>query len=411
MRKRIQLVTRRKLGAAAAATAVALVAGAALAATPAAQAAAVEPATVAVSQIQNLNTTVRADPGSYAGLWIDDKTNTVYVSTTKASVSTATVAAMEPRALTSAPAMKLAVVHAKYDFAQLQGFAAKVHNNKRLQNAAKASHALLSEWYPDPLTDKLVIGFTKVTAAERAAVSAQFGVTARVITAPVFTSAVGKPGQAATSPATIHPNSRTADTYPWYGGDRIDGPDGFCTSGFDWDGNSMTTAGHCGNATFTNNGAEVGKTYTIQWGNGRIDLQRLTGSTYLPYIWAGSGGNVPEPVSGSGGVAIGGKYCTGGSVTLQNCSAVVTAIDICATIGTTNQPLTDVCYLDQASSSNSTKIVQPGDSGGPVYTYNSASAPYATGSVVAAGNGGLSGLWSDMYEAKVIFGGGPEIGT
>lgn len=411
MRKRIQLVTRRKLGAAAAATAVALVAGAALAATPAAQAAAVEPATVAVSQIQNLNTTVRADTGSYAGLWIDDKTNTVYVSTTKASVSTATVAAMEPRALTSAPAMKLAVVHAKYDFAQLQGFAAKVHNNKRLQNAAKASHALLSEWYPDPLTDKLVIGFTKVTAAERAAVSAQFGVTARVITAPVFTSAVGKPGQAATSPRTIHPNSRTADTYPWYGGDEVNGPDGACTSGYDWDGNSMTTAGHCGNATFTNNGAEVGKTYTIQWGNGRIDLQRLTGSTYLPYIWAGSGGNVPEPVSGSGGVAIGGKYCTGGVVTVQNCSAVVSAIDICALIATTNQPLTNVCYLDQASSSNSTEIAQPGDSGGPVYTYNSASAPYATGTMCASGNGGKSALWSDMYEAKVIFGGGPEIGT
>ena len=294
MRKRIQLATRRKLGAAAAATAVALVAGAALAATPAAQASTVEPATVAVSQIQNLNTTVRADPGSYVGLWIDDKTNTVYVSTTKASVSTATVAAMEPRALTSAPAMKLAVVHAKYDFAQLQGFAARVQNNKRLQNAAKASHALLSEWYPDPLTDKLVVGFTKVTAAERAAVSAQFGAAARVITAPVFSSAVGKPGQAATSPRTIHPNSRTADTYPWYGGDRIDGPDGFCTSGFDWDGNSMTTAGHCGNATFTNNGNEVGKTYTIQWGNNRIDLQRLTGSTYLPYIWPAAAATCPS---------------------------------------------------------------------------------------------------------------------
>jgi hypothetical protein len=120
---------------------------------------------------------------------------------------------------------------------------------------------------------------------------------------------------------------------------------------------------------------------------------------------------VPEPVSGSGGVAIGGKYCTGGIVTLQNCSAVVSAIDICAYVGTTNQPLTYVCYLDQASSSNSTKIVQPGDSGGPVYTYNSTTDPYATGTICAAGNGGLSGLWSDMYEEKVIFGGGPEIGT
>ena len=174
----------------------------------------------------------------------------------------------------------------------------------------------------------------------------------------------------------------------------------------------MTTAGHCGNATFTNNGSEVGKTYTIQWGNGRIDLQRLTGSTYLPVHLGGSGGNVPEPVSGSGGVAIGGKYCTGGAVTLQNCSAVVSAIDICATIGTTNQPLTDVCYLDQASSSNSTKIAQPGRQRRPgLHLQLGQRTVRDRQRSCAAGNGGLSGLWSDMYEAKVIFGGGPEIGT
>jgi hypothetical protein len=416
MRKRIQQAARYKLGAAAAAAAavaVVAVAVAAQAAVPmAAQAATGEPATVAVSQIENLNNTVRGATGTYGGLWIDDKTNTVYVSTTKAGISAATVAAMEPRAAAAAaPSMKLVVVPAKYDFAQLQAFAARVKNDQRLQKAAKASHALLSEWYPDPLTDKLVIGFTKVTAAERAAVSAQFGTTARVISAPIFYSTVGKPGQAATSPRTIRPNSRSADTNPWYGGDQIHGPDGYCTSGFDWSGNSMTTAGHCGNATFTNNGQEVGKTSTIQWGNNRIDMQRLTGSTYMPYIWAGSGGNTPEPVSGSGGVAIGGKYCTGGAVTVQNCTAVVSKIDMCASIGTTNQPVTYVCYLDQASSSNSTTIAQPGDSGGPVYTSNSASAPYATGTICAEGNGGLSALWSDMYEAKVIFGGAPEVGT
>jgi hypothetical protein len=289
-----------------------------------------------------------------------------------------------------------------------------VQNNKRLQNAAKASHSVLSEWYPDPLTDKIVIGFTKVTAGERASVSAQFGSTARVIAAPVGYSAVGKPTSATTSPRTIRPNSRTADTYPWYGGDDITGPDGRCTSGFDWSGDSMTTAGHCGSGLYTNNGAEVGRTFTIQWGDSRIDMQRMNGSTYIPYIWAGSGGNTPEPVSGSGGVALGGMYCTGGAVTLQNCTAKVDAIDVCATIISPGNAWTYVCYLDHAISTNDSAIVQGGDSGGPVYTSNSAAAPYGVGTICAStgGNGTTrGGYWSDMYEAKVIFGGAPEVGT
>jgi hypothetical protein len=413
MRKRIQLTARRKLGAAAAAMAVAVIAVAAQATAPAAQATTVEPATVAASQIQNLNNTVRGETSTYAGLWIDDETNTVYVSTTKASVSAATVAGMEPRTAVSTPAMRLVVVHAKYNFAQLQAFVARVMNDKRLQNAAKASHALLSEWYPDPLTDKIVIGFTKVTAAERAAVSAQFGTTARVTTAPIAYSAVGKPTSAKTSPRTIRPNSRTADFAPWYGGDDITGPDGTCTSGFDWSGDSMTTAGHCGSGLYTNNGAEVGRTYTIQWGDSRIDMQRLTGSTYIPYIWAGSNGQETEPVSGSGGVALGGTYCTGGAVTLQNCTAKVDAIDVCAPVVTTST-ITTVCYLDHAISTNDSAIVQSGDSGGPVYTSNSTMAPYAVGTICASTGGHgttRGGYWSDMYEEKVIFGGAPEVGT
>ena len=149
---------------------------------------------MAVGQIQNLNNTVRAETGSYAGLWIDETDqHRLRLHHQGERLDGAPSPRWSPAPSTSAPAMGLVVVHAKYDFAQLQGFAAKVKNNKRLQNVAKASHALLSSG-TDPLTDKLVIGFTKVTAAERAAVSAQFGATARVITAPVFTSAVGKPG-------------------------------------------------------------------------------------------------------------------------------------------------------------------------------------------------------------------------
>jgi hypothetical protein len=89
-------------------------------------------------------------------------------------------------------------------------------------------------------------------------------------------------------------------------------------------------------------------------------------------VLLGSGGTEPEPVSGSGGVADGGTYCTGGYSTGQNCSAVVEAIDVCVDVGDGATGATeDVCDLDEAYSSNDTPIIQPGDSGGPVYTSNS----------------------------------------
>ena len=66
------------LGAAAAA---AVVAAAAVqgAVVPAAQAS-VAPSVVADSQVQNLINTVRGETATYAGIWIDRKTDTLYVS-------------------------------------------------------------------------------------------------------------------------------------------------------------------------------------------------------------------------------------------------------------------------------------------------------------------------------------------
>jgi hypothetical protein len=185
MWKRIQLA---RLGAASATLALAATA---LAASTPAQAA-IAPSVVAVSQVQNLINTVRGQAGSYAGLWIDNASDTVYVSASKASVTAATVEALTPRAAVGGATMRLVLVHARYSFAQLESIDGRVIHDKGLQRAAKASHATLSEWYPDPETDKVVIGFTKVTPAERAEVRAEYGTTARVITAQLAESAVGK---------------------------------------------------------------------------------------------------------------------------------------------------------------------------------------------------------------------------
>jgi hypothetical protein len=370
--------------------------------------AAVTPSVVAASQVQNLINTVRGEPGTYAGLWIDGAQHTVYVSAAKAAVTAGTVEALTARAASGGATMKLVVVHAKYDFAQLATIDARVMHDPGLLNAAKAAHATLSQWYPDPVTDKVVIAFTRVTAAERAAVSAEYGTTARVVTAPISYSAVGT---AADSPKSsrrqVHPDSRTADSAPWFGGDEISGFAGdVCTSGFEWSGGFMTTAGHCGNTTFINNGATVGVTRNIQWGNGRIDMQLLGGSVYDPDIWAGPSGDTAEPVSGSGGVADGGTYCTSGYVTGQNCTAIVYAIDACV-VENDNGTDVDVCDLDEAHSGGAFAIALPGDSGGPVFTSNSTLDPYAVGTISGYGDDGQIAQWSDMYMEEEIFGGAP----
>lgn len=381
---------------------------------PAARATA-PPSVVAVSSLQNLIDTIRGQAHAYAGLWIDDKTRTVYVSATSVSVTPAAVAALEPAVKQGAATMPLKVVHGRYSFARLAAIAARVTGDTALRKAATASHAVLSQWYPDPITDKVVIGFTIVTAAERAVVRARYGATARVIAAPTGTLTIGK-GQ---GPRRMIPNfSRSADSAPWYGGDKINftrnNKSYFCTSGFKFGSGSMSTAGHCGAdpTSFYNNGVFYGKTYTMQYGDNRIDMQLMNGSSYLADIWAGSGGNTPEPVSGSGGVAQGGRYCTDGVTSGENCSAIVNAIDACVTDyndetgGSAYQ-----CDQDIANSNNGTCIFQGGDSGGPVFTYYSTTDPFAVGTVTGESDSGCtSGWWSDMYMEKQIFGTSPAIG-
>jgi hypothetical protein len=408
------------LGAAAVA---AVVAGAVVqgAVVPAAQAS-VTPGVVAVGQLQNLINTVRGEATTYTGIWIDGKTSTVYVSAPSSSVTAAKVAALEPQATTArAATMRLAVVHAKYSFAQLERIDGRVIGSGSLFAAAKKSHATLSEWYPDPETDKIVIGFTKVTAAETAAVRAEFGSTARVISAPAAIDAVGHRAAGALLPKTARPAATTGDNPPWSGGGiaYFDNGSSWCTTGYDWSGATMSTAGHCGSKTFYARGNSLsgkwymGSTYTIQYGNNRVDMQLVKGSNYTPYVYAGPGGGTKEPVSGSGGVAEGGKYCTDGVTTGVNCTAVVDAIDVCINETDSSTGVTVyACDLDEAYSSNGSAIVLPGDSGGPVFTQNSVNDPYATGTIVAydTNSSGTVGYWGDMYEEKVIFGGAPVVG-
>jgi hypothetical protein len=406
----VRTARRNRLGIAATATATAALIALQVGCPPLAQATAA-PEVVAAGQLQTLIDTVRAAPGTYTGLWIDSTTNTIYVATPVSNITPASIAALVAAPTTNAQTMKIQIVKATHTADQLDAIATRVTTDTGLQSAAKKSGAILSTWYPDPITDQVVIGFTKVTNAELTAVHTEYGDTARVITQPIAQSAIAKI-PTTPKPHLPRPQTRSADSAPWYGGDDItftyNGSGFSCTSGYEFGSSSMSTAGHCGGdpTTFYNNGVYTGETYSMQWGANRIDMQLMHGSTYLPYIWAGSGGNTAEPVSGSGGVADGGTYCTGGYVTGQNCSAVVEAVDVCIVEydDVMNDDVT-VCDLDEAHSSNGTDIVQSGDSGGPVYTSNSTGAPYAVGTISAAN--GTTGWWSDMYEEKAIFGQSP----
>lgn len=98
--------------------------------------------------------------------------------------------------------------------------------------------------------------------------------------------------------------------------------------------------------------------------------------------------------------------CAGGAVTLQNCNAEVTEVDICAEIeagdNEGNEYEVNVCGLDVANSTNGSEIVQSGDSEGLVYdqTYRASGEIVANGLISAGNDTGTEVLFSDIVSVE-----------
>lgn len=215
----------------------------------------------------------------------------------------------------------------------------------------------ISQWWVDEASNTVGLGFTKLTPEVEAAARAAYGNAVSFKEIPR-----GEQG------------SRFNDTTPFYGGDRLSmANSNTCTSGFaiTISGTTrMLIAGHCD----TTGAVWIGSTSTVMGTvvsgtntNGGWDTAIVSGS-YLGTVWDGSvNTTTTHSVQGSWRPNVGtGSICMDGSVTGKNCTGVVEVANggICHKWSDT---LITTCHLAQLNSQNATRLMNHGDSGGPVY--------------------------------------------
>lgn len=289
------------------------------------------------------------------------------------------------------------------------------------QPFASAAGSSLSVWYPDPATGTVIVGVTRVTPAIVAAARSTWGSTVRVVqrdrpqvatrvsrvtrTLQVASSGKSLGKTAAPAPATAPAPSRLLDAPPYYGGTRIGVPDypsaGYiteCTAAFSNATKAMLSAGHCFRAntvvqqgyldgTTWNYTGNMGKVDWVQWGTDRPDAEQIN-----PALVGQQGVATPiyntltTSVQVNGNAyrySIGAPFCTDGSFTGEKCKGVVDSANICANEND-NGTTVRVCNLISGHSTDGSRLVQHGDSGGPVYA--KVTGGVARSGIINAGN-------------------------
>ncbi len=371
-------------------------------------------------QLPALQARVNEDGNTLAGTDIDASSGTVHVyavGSAGTAVAIEAVRSLNQRVTASAGTGHLIVqvVSVARSSNQLKAQMARVVT---AQPWAGGAQGLLSQWYVSPRDNALVIGLTDPTPALRLLARRTFGPSVIVVQrdrsqAMVKRSiATGARTQQYRGPlvsATTTAPNRLNDSAPFYGGDRIIYtsalPNGYtnieqCTASFVFNqpgfGRVMSTAGHCGpngrawqqgwfdkpNSRIYENGL-MGTDYNTQFGNNRPDGELLKGGSYAPRVYTSSSGNSPQS-STPRLPSVGEGLCTDGSFTGQNCYAKVHATNACLNLAD-NGTVYYVCNQLLLQSTNGSVIVQPGDSGGPVYTHNGTQPQLVAEGIISGG--------------------------
>jgi hypothetical protein len=339
------------------------------AASPAVPSAAQMPSGAALAAVEKLRTAVSASPDQYVGLSTQSG-DAVTIHVVSGDPYQDTKVAGAARAVTAA-GIRVTVAKAAHSLSQLNRIDAAIPQSAPFA----ALGGGLVRWGPDPASDSVLVGVTRVTPRLLADVRSRYGDTVRVEQASAATAVSG----------------RFTDT-PWfYGGDRITVGNGYCTSGFTmtnlYGTHYAITAGHCWatGTEVTTNGQEFGVVDFRRWGSDNYDNELIGGVGYSGRMWIG-GVNTSTSIGVSGAA----NSCTGcqvyfnGSVTGQSLATLVGS-PFCGTIydGGTNSYYT-ACGLQDAVGSN--PICNPGDSGGPVFAYDGAGRVTAVGIITASVN-------------------------
>lgn len=178
--------------------------------------------------------------------------------------------------------------------------------------------------------------------------------------------------------------SRRDDVSPYWGGAGITASTGtpWCSSGFTVKNSAgtrqMVTAGHCFNNGTTVR-TEIGGRYVgtvSSRGLPSFDMERITGSSYSPYIYVGGVNSTSSlPVVGAGDSTVGyTNYCHSGRTTGENCGHTVKTnfAQVCTSSG---------CKYPVTAFTGGV-LPQGGDSGSPFYVRD-ASRAWIRGMVIA----------------------------
>lgn len=193
------------------------------------------------------------------------------------------------------------------------------------------------------------------------------------------------PGKISYRPGWFQETSWDNDTAPYSGGAFLDGQK-LCTSGFSIDFNSggraMVTAGHCNdNGLSTNMGTAVREAAAYPY----WDFELISGRTYRGFIY--DTGSTTRPVINAWNPSVGSSYCTTGRTSGFRCGWTLRKLDQTICYYDIN-----ICVHNLAEFYNSNgDVVQPGDSGGPLW-YNS-SSPFGAGI-----RGVISGRSWDLFQ-------------
>jgi hypothetical protein len=373
---------------------------------------------------------ISSRPGSFAGVWLDQTRRTVYVAVTPGvpdDISNSVVGAARAaaghagRGAVAGAEWSLRFTAARYSLTDLQ----RVMNSITTARPwAALAGPYLAAWYVSSQADGVIVGLTHVTAALRRAARQAFGATVSVI--PMQRPVTDDDqtvisGQPRIVYITRRPNvrhsagvvcSRLLDcggVGGYFGGDRIIWQKGVpggteifqCTLGFAWStpmgpkpptrnsSRVAVTAGHCAppSGTLWYQGyysssnrtiyatVILGRRATVSFGQNRPDAETIytqSSNVFLAdFIYTRPNTSYPffdTLPTGYRQVTEGEKICADGSFTGENCHGVVRSVNGCANV---NDPelhkVFRICGLAYATAAS--RLVQQGDSGGPVYHY------------------------------------------
>lgn len=319
---------------------------------------------VAEKRTNDLITLVDGDPAAFSGVMFNEDTRVVTVQYpargSKVAVAgrlraLAAPAPARAAAASVAGSWRVSFVPVKYSRAELEAVRQRVESDKAWQQLVGPT---LSQWYVDTERNTVVVGLTEVTPALREEAARRFGgmVELRTERRP-------------------QPVSRFDDSEPYRAGTRLEFPPGGarCTAGFtirlvrNPDVTRMVTAGHCARtgAVVENNRQPFGTVDFSQYGG--LDVAYISGRRYFPGTYVGP--IFSEDVRDvRGGVlnARGLRLCANGAFTGERCAGEVIQTNVCVVY----LDGVRVCRLTEMRPMDGRSLAQPGDSGGPVHTYD-----------------------------------------